>query len=343
MKTPKKRTMLLLLGALAVSACSRPGPGPLQMAVRSVAIDLTFADEDLAEPVEPEVIVRTVPAPSEVEQPEEILDFDEPDPPPSAPVPDLTCGEAPDGAAAQSITTLGIDQPPAAGRYPRHNAGQFTVSGGVVDLTVPFPFFTADVISKPEVVPSDPLTGLVDEGLAGDEAEPDPLEWDVTHEITQTSTVRTRYRLTPDALQIAERETTNQDVVQLFRPEPPVTLMELNEGEGHTWVSSGVDLDRGKALLVDGTIETREPIDVCGTLVDTYRVMVDETFVDLDTGEVSGTEGDTRNRYNIATQFGGLVVETHQQYTQRTRDPESGSPMTVTYDYVSTLDDTEPS
>jgi hypothetical protein len=118
--------------------------------------------------------------------------------------------------------------------------------------------------------------------------------------------------------------------------------VELNQGIGHSWRSAGVDKARRTALSIEGSIESAQPVDLCGELVDSYRVVTKETFANLATGESSGTDTDASNVYNVATQLGGLLIRTELHYTQQTRDPKSGTPILVSYDYTSTLDRARP-
>ena len=94
-------------------------------------------------------------------------------------------------------------------------------------------------------------------------------------------------------------------------------------------------------MVVNGKIEKREVVDTCGELVDTYRITLSETMVNLATGETSGTPQDEPNVYNVATQYGGMIVREDVHYTQTTTTAD-GTPVVLEFDYVSTLDDIEP-
>lgn len=331
------------------AACSFDDDLPVNLAVRAVAVDLAYENEDLVEPVEPERIVRIIPAPPEVTSGQRPL-TDFASRPPSEPPPAFefvpACPSAPPNRVPDEPASVNFRNRVSPGVYPRHNEGTFSVSGGVLELTLPYPPATRDLVSEVrEIQPPTPQQ-QVDDALGDTEPQPEEpgsplLEWDVRTEITSDISVTNTYRFTGTAIALVKRQTVTPAEEAVFVPSPPVDLMQVNEGIGHTWRSAGVDLARGTALQVEGTIVDRKPVDLCGELVDGFVVETNETFVDLDTGSTSGTT--EPNVRFIATQFGGLIIREELHYTETSRDAESGSPLQITYDFVSTLDSPRPS
>lgn len=346
-----KRTRVLALTALlllVVGACRAAEP-ELRLGARAIALDLAFSADELAEPVEPERIVQIIPAPPELASGDATLqEVALPQGGGVAPSPtaeeDPACPAAPEGAAPTTVAPVGIVAPPVPGRYQRHNEGTFGIKAGPLDITLPFPPVSRDDVSPPrEVAPP----GLA-ETVAPSGSEPAEqkgsgvFEWHVLHTITPTFTTDTTYRLTADALAIVRRVTRTDAGEQVFQASPPVNLIELNRGPGASWRSAGVDRARRTALSLEGRIEKAEAVDLCGVLVDTQRVVTTETFVNLETGQTSGTDPGKSNVYNVATQYGGLIVRTEQHYSQRSRDERTGTPIIISYDYASTMDSFQP-
>lgn len=346
---PSPRLAVPIVCLAVATACSLDEELPVNLAVRAVAVDLSYENEDLAEPVAPEVIVRIIPAPPEVTSGQvPLADFASA--PPSGPPLTFdfprTCPAAPPNRVPDEPASVNFRNRVAAGIYPKHNEGTFSISGGVLELTLPYPPATRDLISEVrEIQPPNPQQ-QTDDALGDTEPQPEQpgsavIEWDVRTEITSDISVTNTYRFTGTAIALVKRQTITPADEVVFVPSPPVDVMQVNEGIGHTWRSAGVDVARRTALQIEGTIVDRKPVDLCGELVDGFVVQTVETFVDLDTGATSGTT-EPNVRY-IATQFGGLIIREELHYTETSRDPASGSPIQITYDFVTTLDAPRPS
>jgi hypothetical protein len=324
--------VLAVVAGLLATACGG-GDGRLEIGIRRVALDLAFSEEELAEPVPPERIIQMVPAPPEVQEPADLDQFRSPLPEAPAPPIEL-CPTAPPGAAPADPVTFAVDDPPVAGSYLRHNEGTIEVStGGALSFTLPFPFISRwDIPSIDEVEVPAPL-GLGEPTVHN--------EWDVEKVLSPSYSVVDRFRLLPDKVQLVSRTTTNGEFTTEFVPDPPVDVYVFGV-ENTSWTSAGMDDEQGTAMLFQGRIDSREIVDVCGTAVDTYRVEVSETLVNLRTGETSGSAEGEPSIFNVATQFGGLVVREDVHVTQTTRDPGTGAAVVLEFDYVSTLSSIEP-
>jgi hypothetical protein len=91
---------------------------------------------------------------------------------------------------------------------------------------------------------------------------------------------------------------------------------------------------------VQGQIVRREAVDVCGVMIDSYRVETTEQLVDLTTGSTSGTTTGTSNVYNVATQLHGFIVREQIRTTTRKADTATGTPVTIEMNYTSTASTT---
>ena len=335
MNRSRNTAVLVITAAVLTAACGPKSHDDLLLGVRAVAIDLSFENPKLAEPVSPQTIIKVIPAPPQlVSGQTQFANYA--GPVPATPVPSFpSCPTAPAGATPKGFATVDVKAPPAPGAYGRHNKGNFKVTGGPVTVTLPYPFFTTDTISaSKDVTPTDPINTTFNTGPVS--------EYDIVNQVTPTISTTTTYHLTTSAIQIVKEVIKNGASTTTFAPSPPLDFVQLNNGEGHTWHTAGVDTANNTAEEIEGAIKARVPVDVCGTLVDSYRVELTETMVNLATGETSGTT-DQPNVYWVATQLGGLIVSTEQHSTVRATDPTSGSAITVQYNYTSTVNKTTPS
>lgn len=322
------RLVLLPLLATVAAACGGGGAPPFEFGIQSVALDLAFSEPELVVPVPPNVIVQLIPAPPGVTG-DDLDRFVDPAPP----IPPLfpPCPTAPEGSPPTRTVSFAVDDPPDPGAYRRHNTGDMHITGGPFEVVLPFPPITTWDIGEPEEITStDPLgtTTTVQ-------------RYEVRKTLSSSFIVTDLYEIRVDRVVLLRRTTRTGAGESVFEPSPPIDFFVFGQ-EGDTWSSGGIDLERGASMVVQGAIVSREIVDVCGEVVDTYRVSSSETMVDLTTGETSGTSQDDPNIYNIATHLGGLVVREDVHSTLTTKDPGSGAPLVVEFDYVSTLDSVDP-
>ena len=125
-----------------------------------------------------------------------------------------------------------------------------------------------------------------------------------------------------------------------FQPNPPVTLMAFNKGQGSSWTSAGVDRRDGTSMVVEGTITKRTNVDLCGQVYDTYEVISNEHIANLRTGLTSNTDPNDPNVYDVATHYGGIFLRQHISTT--TTFPTDSGTTTVVSNYTQTLDSITP-
>ena len=371
-RSPRRARLVVAVGVAAVLAtsCARP-ENPLDIGFRRIALDLAFKDAEKAVPVEPQVVIRQfVDADTEYS----ILPAEE-EPSPSEPtvirqvrvVPrrvQRECPTAPEGATPDYPAFAVVKDPPKPGTYSRHNEGKIniTLTGTGYDLPVP-PLSKWD-IPKVETVRSS--KGLNDQDkatlnppdsvVANDTAFVNMPQFELTRRLLPGYSVTDTYRYTytdetgGDFLYLVKRVTVARGVESVFTPSPPIRVVRLNAAEGNITEAGsthgGIDRDTNVAMTIESQILHRELVDVCGQVVDTYRVQIKERVVDLagDTPDVSGNEGDTANFWNIQFDNGLLIVREEVHSTLRTTGEALGQPVPiqVKYDYVSTLDSLTP-
>jgi len=326
MKIDRRLPVLAVALALVASACGGGGDERFNFSVKELSLDLVFSEEELKVPVPPRIIVEHLPAPPEarveVGLPPIEREAVEPLYPP--------CPEAVDGAIPEKRVAFLFDDPPLVGRYTRHNTGSLKLSGGAVNLSFPFPPRSTWVIPATEQVTMTSALGT----------ETQVWEWDVEKRLFPGYTIVERMRLTAEALQLVKRTTITESGEEVFAPSPVIDVYRFL-ATGESWQSAGVDTETNTAMLWEALVEDREVIDVCGSLIDTWRFSVRSTMVNLTTGAVSGTVQGKRDIYNIAPQYFGQIVreELYQQQSTRTED---GIPLVLDVEYVSTSDGVEP-
>lgn len=256
-------------------------------------------------------------------------------------VPLAACAKAPAGSLPDVPVTGGPNMPPKVGIYTQHVKGTFSLDG-LITLKGDVPPFSSMEIANVQDVSTSDSTGAVR-----------TVTYDVI-ERTVLSTTTTRYQsvsreiarnlpTAPSALaselDLVSAETKTATSRETFTPDQPVTIMQYN-GEGAVWKSVGVDNASGTTMVVQGTIAKREPIDVCGKLIDTFRVESTEHVTNPLSGYDSQTAANDPNVYNLATQFGGLMVQVHTSTT--TTFTANGASETLVLNDLSTLDSITP-
>ena len=339
-----RKAVALVAASLLTAACGPSGPDRLEFGVQRIALGIAFVDEDAAPPPAPEVIVRLIPAPPEVFEPG--FDFDsvrvpddedrsvaEDDEDLVLPPPPPRCPPASPEATIDLPVSPAVLDPPAAGRYPRANAGSIELITAGPALKFPYPFESSWLVSPERKA----------EGSAG--ALPVAVnpstgrQWTVTKQLGGFQTIEVM-ELASNGVLLVERRTLNAGVETVLRPDPPVLFFQFG-AEGDSWNSAGADVEHDLAIVIQGSINDRVVIDVCGVLAEAFEIGYTEQVVNLATGETSGTDSAEPSKIYYAPQYGGLVVKEEMHTTQRVTS-EDGSPVVINLDYVSTLMSIDP-
>jgi hypothetical protein len=355
----------LLAAALLAAGCGG-GESPLEIGFRRVALDLAFKDADKAPPAQAGQVIRQV----------FDVDYDyideEPQPevrrvirriPPAQTTPKRECPVAPDGSTPSTVAFQTIKEPPKVGTYPRHNEGTITVELPTQTIELPVPPLSKWDIPRVDFVKAALVLNNQDEELLNPPAPArsdsvflDMPEFEITRRLltgySTTDTFRYTYHGASggDFLYLVKRVTVARGVERVFQPTPPIRYVRLNVPQGDIQdsgaVHAGIDRESNMALAVQSQIVDREFVDVCGEVVDTFKVQIQEQFVDLSQTPpvVSGNEGDTVNFWNIQFDNGLLIVREEVNSTLRMSTQVAGAPVpiVVRYRYITTLDKLDP-
>ena len=310
----RRRLTLLAAATLVVTAaCSGPRE-PLEIGVNEVASDIVMgsqSDEPLATPMPPNALplVR-----------EALLS---PTPPPPAlpeptPTPAVKCPAADAFAVPEISATTDITRPPAAASYAYRNDGGFSVSG-VNTVRGRFPAESRRTITN---------VATTDEGT---------FTFDVAATLADTVTT-TSYEVIPTTVDdenagifvTAIVTKTGNDEPTTFTPTPALKFLALPVEAGTSWKAFGIDASSMKAIAFNATIENKERVDACGTIVDGVTVRINGTVAEcispptppggdpicpgVDPGGLTfdpstGSRETFTGRYVWGTQFGGVVLQ----------------------------------
>jgi hypothetical protein len=350
-----RHRLLALAAVLAViaSACGGGGGRGFEIGLKRVAVDLSFSDPTKQPPpivVTVEQVLQAPPPPTlpgfTTAVAPEVLK-----PPPVKPVRVDPCPKAgPDAHPDRPVRVFATTDPPA-GLFSTHSSGTFTLGVGVGTFTAAYPkrgLFAIKNIRHDQG--SDPVNGITTKILYDVvETGVDGVEVTTTYQTTNTPSsipgqVQRTATVGPEpsgALELVKVVRHSATGITEFNPRPAVTIMSFRTGEGTSWSSAGIDQSNGTALAVQGSIVSRELVDVCGTIYDTYKVSSTERFTNLGSGFSSQTDPQDPNIYNVATQLGGLFISRHVS-TTTTAPGADGSTVNLILKYTSVLDSVTP-
>jgi hypothetical protein len=330
---------LVVVMALVASACGGGGKDPLEIGVKRIALDLAFADESKAGPVDRAKVLQAITVPSDV-----LTDFTESPPTitgrrlPPLPTP-RPCPEAPPDVFPKEPVTLVIRGAPKPGLYTTHNVGTVKITDGAIPFTLPYPTTSKLEFRNVVVTPQVPGQDQAPPAVTGAVGTGNVVTFDTIETIGSTK-VQDSYRYDNTNFQLVRRETTSPGRHTVLAPTPALTLQHLGKGDGDTWASAGVDQTTQTGAVVQGSIEKREFVDVCGQRYDAWKVPSTESTANLNSGEHSETEPNLPNVYHFANDIGGLMIQ-RDIHSSETVNVE-GKPITVQYDFVSTFDSVDP-
>lgn len=348
---PVRFVATALASALLAAGCGGDDDMGIQIGLQRIALDLAFKAEEQAAKAEPQqtLVPTAIPSQAEFAVAVPLETFDEPVSgevrplgriAPPCPVAD---GVFPDKPVASTVAS-----PPAEGVYNLHRTGTFAVESAVFPFKGFMPAKGEKEYRNVEVIP-----GTTD--VLGNKAA-DQFEYEVFEQTGDNFTSRT-LRVTATAIQLVEQVTKVGETTITFRPTPAITLVGLGGAEGTSWNSAGVDTATGTSMVVQGVIEKRENVDLCGKVYDTYVVRSTERITNVrdqytsqtndaanQTGGENGDEPGQPNTYWVATQYGGLFIQ-EEFHTTTTLTAEVGGapvPVTLRLDYRNTFDSIDP-
>jgi len=273
-------------------------------------------------------------------------------------VPHSTCPKAGPGARPDQRVKVLVTEPPAPGLYTEHNTGKFTLVEDGLSLSGQYPAqgeYTIQNEKKDSSTDSTPV-----QGEAGPNGTVTDFYYDLVEVGVDGSETTTTYRDhivqgsaankaqleagtgpgTTGELDLVEQVVQNSQGSSTFLPSSPVEIVAFNKGVGDSWNSAGVDTTTGTIMTVQGSIKAVDNVDVCGRLVEAYRVVSNEKISNPKSGFTSATSASDPNVYELSPQFGGIVV---RQHIDTTTTYTSGSSATVVdLNYTSTLNSVTP-
>lgn len=310
---PTNRVLAVLAVVIAVvlPGCAKHRSN-VDLGLRRVTLDLAFKDESKAPPKSALTAILGLQEPvggaqqllSQLGSGQITIKT------PTNPFAAFACPSAPASAVPDEPVTGVVGKPPAIGTYNVRNQGTFALDGPL-KLAGPYPPISSMKIVDISDDTANDETGSAVRTITFDVVETSALATTTTRYQSVTREIARALPTAPSALaselDLVSAETTSAGQTTTFHPTPPVTLMQYN-GEGSSWTSAGMDQSTGTLMTVRGSIIRREPIDVCGKLIDTFRVESNEQVTNPLTQYSSQTATNDPTVYNIATQFGGLVV-----------------------------------
>lgn len=329
-RRPRRALALALVVGTALAGCS--SERELEISAKRENLDLAYRKAELAK--QPETIQQIVEEapPTVFGLPSNAADVakpmaDRPTPttlPATVPAP-RGCRVAPRQTPASSQTTTSANAAPRVGRYPAHQTGVFGIRSGTFNV-------------QGRVPPESELQirNVVDRSTvdAGGRAQPDFTFDEVLP--GASGPIVTTYRITAADLTLTKITSGSST----FEPVPAIRIMQFADVVGTSWTSAGVDLRTTETMTVQGRIDSRSTVDLCGTVVEAYRVTSQERRVNSQTGFSYETDSAQPKVYDIATQLGALTIQIRERST--TSFVANGATVTVTLDYQRTLDGPSP-
>jgi predicted small secreted protein len=352
---PRLVAAALVLSVPALAGCGINTGRGFQVGVKQVGVNLSFANGSLVTTR----IVHLPPLPvasygdflaqvtqlSNVQAVNGATGF-----PPSTAV--RGCPRASKGARPDQSVKVVVSQPPATGVYREHNTGKFTLVEDGLTFNGPYPPQGEYAIqNETRKSSADSVNGTITDFLF------DLVENGVDGSIT-TTTYRAQLQEggvvnkaqlqastgpgTTGELDLVKQVVQNSQGTSTFAPSSPVEIVGFNRGVGASWNSAGIDSATGTVMTVSGSITAIDQVDVCGHIVEAYRVVSNEKVSNPDANAAftSSTSQSDPNVYDIAPQFGGLMVREHIDTT--TTYTANKSATVVTLNYTSVLNSVTP-
>lgn len=287
------RPALVLLAILLLSGC---GPTlQLEVVLRQVAIDVLYGAQHHAAPAaaaQQAAAPVYVPPPLIIPSPPSVTA--EPTPTPS-PTPTV-CATLNPFAVVEDPATATISGPAVSGSYYMRQKGTYSLAStnGI------FPeVLQRQVSSAPPG--SDPILGTYTQFSVSDHSG--------------GSTYATSYLLAPNHTITPGMYISGMlwdDAVRgklTFQPSQPLLFMQTPVSVGSSWQSASTDTIDQVSVSLQGSVVKRDTVNACGVALDSFQVHIAGNIV-APTQQFTWT-GD----YDVATQFGGLIISEHVTFS----------------------------
>jgi hypothetical protein len=310
MRTPHVARATLLVAALSLSGC---GPSaPFEVAVRAVPADVAYGAQSQPAPPVVAAVPQVALAPG---APPLIYGAPPPAPattfaPAPTPTPAPACPAAPVDAVAAVAADPSATVPPAAATYLWREQGTYRLGGGPSLPFTPQLTHTVGNVTAPDAAgsytfdvttSSGGLTGL-QEVTYSYQVVPPPGGTNVQG--VSTSQAAGLYLAGMDVKQ------SGLATARVARFAPPLLLMQFPGTDLPTWSTTATDTASHDTITLSAAVTRHVAVDACGTVVDAWEVHA--------TGSLVGPNQKLTFKdmtYDVATQFGGLIVAEHTEVT----------------------------
>ena len=255
-----RRLLTIVVLVALTAACSGPRE-PLTVGVKDFPTDVVLGSQTDEAPLPPtflppnalpapRAIISALPLPSDLTTP-------------TTSRPSLPCPAADPLSAPRREATNAVFGPPAAGTYVYRNKGEIQISGANAQkLSVPAE--TRRTVQNVVTAPDGTFT------------------YDVVSELGDTTTT-TSYRTVPieagggtgGIFITAITTKTGQEEEERFDPSPDLELLRFPIEVGAKWTAVGADPAARTTMTYTATVQVKQRVDACGTLLDGQVVRID--------------------------------------------------------------------
>ena len=322
--TRRHLRIALLLTALSLSAC---GPSaPFEAAVRAYPADVAYGSQTKPSdsPAPPTTPLELPPG-----TPPLVYGAPAPAHPPTfapaataAPTPQQ-CPQAAVDAVAELPAEQAATVPPAAATYAWHENGTSQVGSGAALQFPPKLTHTVGNVSVPDAAGSFTFDVTTSSGglnglqrvVTSYQVVPTPPTGSNLQGVS-TSQAAGLYL----TAMVSSDPTSPQS--RLTRFAPPLLLLQFPAGDLPSWTTAGTDSGSGDTMTLSAAVTGHRQVDACGKLVDTWEVHA--------TGSLSGPDQQLSLdlTYDVATQYGGIIVREKDSITGTQLSGQSMVPVT---------------
>jgi hypothetical protein len=290
--------------ALSLTAC---GPSaPFEVSVRAVAGDVAYGAQSQPTPA---ATAQGAPGPGGLAPGAPPLLYGAPPPPPTtfapttAATPAPACPVMPPDAVPALAADPSATVPPQPATYLWHETGTYSLGGGPA---LPFPLrLTHQVsnVSAPDATGSYTFDVTTSSGgLTG--LQQVTYSYQVVPPAASTTSVQGVSTSQAAGLYLAGMDVKDSALPtpRVARFAPPLLLMQFPGTDLPSWDTAAGDSASRTTIKLHGAVTKHVAVDACGTAVDAWQVEATGTLV-----------GPNQNLtltlvYDVATQFGGLIV-----------------------------------
>ncbi len=303
---PQRLRLALATAAVCLAACG-PTP-PFQLAVRAVPGDVAYGAQ--SQPAPPQAISQAA-GPAALPPGAPPLIYGGATPPPQttfAPSPTATptpsCPTAPPDAVPALEADASATVPPVAAAYAWHEKGTYQLGGGPVLPFSPQLSHTVTNVSAADATTGAYTFDVVDSAGGLDGLQTVTYSYQVIPPPQGTTDVQGVSTAQASGLYLTGVDVQQSPLPQprVARFSPPVLLLPFPANGAAPWTTAGTDSESQDTITLNGSVDGHATVDACGLLVDAWEVHATGSLV----GPNQNLSLDLT--YDVATQFGGVIV-----------------------------------